>query len=103
MFFFLLDSQINSPRGDHKKCTHCFKRWQKLPTHSSNNSIDGLKHQNKLKSAENEPSMAFSFGGRGFNPPWGHMVSSKDTSMSLSDCVKLATSKFELEPSSSTF
>ena len=61
------------------------------------------KHQNKLKSAENEPSMAFSFGGRGFNPPWGHMVSSKDTSMSLSDCVKLATSKFELEPSSSTF
>ena len=37
--------------------------------------------------------MAFSFGGPGFNPPWGQMVSSKDTSMSLSDCVKLATSK----------
>ena len=45
----------------------------------------------------------FSLEVVGSIPGRGHLVSSKDTSMSLSDCVKLATSKFELEPSRSTF
>ena len=36
-------------------------------------------------------------------PGRGQLVSIKDTSMSLSDWVKLVTSKFDLEPRSSTF